>query len=60
MRLHRISDEKWHLLAAMRRARDLDSAPGRSEIGAIEIELSALHRADDPIRVSPARESVAR
>jgi hypothetical protein len=56
MRLLRMTDEKWRRLAAAQRAGDLDGAPPRTEIGAIEIELRALQ--DDPA-LTPLRESAA-
>ena len=42
LRLHRVTDEQWRLLAASRRACDLAGPPARASIGAIEIELRAL------------------
>jgi hypothetical protein len=56
MRLHRISDEQWRRLVASRRAHDLETAPARTEIGAIEIELRKLRAAKRPRVLSrPAR-----
>jgi hypothetical protein len=42
LRLYRVGDDQRRLLSALRRARDVESAPARSEIGAIEIELREL------------------
>ncbi len=42
LRLHRVTEEQWHRLAAARRAHELGAAPARSEIGAIEIELREM------------------
>jgi hypothetical protein len=42
LRLHRVSDDQWQLRAALRRTRDIETAPARTEIGAIEIELREL------------------
>ena len=42
LRLHRVTDEEWQRLAALRRARDLGGTPDRAAIGAIEVELRSL------------------
>ena len=42
LRLHGISDDEWHKLAAARRADDLGALPARASIAAIEVELRAL------------------
>ena len=48
LRLHRVSDEEWQLLAAARRNQDLAGPPPRASINAIETELTSLGSANSP------------
>ncbi len=55
LRLHRVTDETWHRLAAARRSEDLAGPPARASISAIEVELRSLERVPtDDVREAAA------
>jgi hypothetical protein len=47
LRLHRVTDEQWHRLAASRREQEVTGAPPRTSISAIEVELKSLDSRPD-------------